>query len=271
MIAGKLKSLFRSRPAAPAAAVPEGAVAFAIGDVHGRDDLLEPLVRHIFEDAGFRAAQRRVIIGLGDYVDRGPGSRRVVELLMHLEATDGIETRFLRGNHDQTLLDFLDDAAVGLSWCEFGGREALRSYGVHPPVGRAGPEAWEETRQAFAEALPAGHLHFLRGLGLSFELGDYFFAHAGARPGVALHAQDAQDLMWIRQPFLTDPKPFERVVVHGHSASVEAFADSRRIGVDTGAYATGVLSALRLEGSDRRLAQAVRQADRSIEVAERAL
>src|SRR4051794_21157553 len=103
-----LKSMFRPKAAAPAAAVPEGTVAFAIGDVHGRDDLLAPLVAHMFDDAGFKAAQRRVVIGLGDYVDRGPGSRRVIELLMHVQASEGVETRFLRGNHDQTLLDFLD-------------------------------------------------------------------------------------------------------------------------------------------------------------------
>ena len=141
-----LKSMFRAKPAAPAAAVPEGAVAFAIGDVHGRDDLLGPLVAHMFEDAGFKAAERRVIVGLGDYVDRGPGSRRVIELLMHVQASDGVEARMLRGNHDQTLLDFLGDAAVGLSWCEFGGREARRAYGVNPTLGRAQPEAWEEAR-----------------------------------------------------------------------------------------------------------------------------
>lgn len=266
-----LKSMFRAKAAAPAAAVPEGAVAFAIGDVHGRDDLLAPLVAHMFEDAGFKAAERRVIVGLGDYVDRGPGSRRVIELLMHVQASDGVEARMLRGNHDQTLLDFLGDAAVGLSWCEFGGREALRAYGVNPPMGRAEPEAWEEARQAFVAALPEAHVHFLRGLGLSFALGDYFFAHAGARPGVALEAQDEQDLMWIRQPFLSDPRPFDKVVVHGHSASVEAFADRRRIGIDTGAYATGVLSALRLEGAERRLVQAVRQADNSCQVVERGI
>jgi serine/threonine protein phosphatase 1 len=270
MLSG-LKSLFRTKAQAPAATVPDGTVAFAIGDVHGRDDLLAPLVAHMFEDAGFKAAGRRVVVGLGDYIDRGPGSRRVIELLIHLQASNGVEARLLRGNHDQTLLDFLGDAAVGLSWCEFGGREALRSYGVHPPAGRADAAAWEEVREAFAAALPAEHAHFLRGLGLSFELGDYFFAHAGARPGVALNAQDEQDLMWIRQPFLSDPRPFDKVVVHGHSASVEAFADRRRIGIDTGAYATGVLSALRLEGAERRLVQAVRQADKSCQVVERAI
>jgi serine/threonine protein phosphatase 1 len=266
MIARTLRSLFKGPAPAPAPCVPEGVVAYAIGDVHGRDDLLEPLVAHILANPGFAEAQRRVVIGLGDYIDRGPASRQVIGRLVGLKATPGVEARLLRGNHDQTLLDFLADAGAGPAWCEFGGAEAMRSYGVNPPSARADLEDWDTARQALAEAMPPAHLSLLRGLEPCLELGSYFFAHAGARPGVPLDQQDEQDLMWIRQPFLGDPRPFERVVVHGHSASVEAFADRRRIGIDTGAYATGVLTALRLQGDDRRLVQATRQRDKTVRI-----
>lgn len=266
MIPGAFRLLFKGKAAPPAPSVPDGVVAYAIGDVHGRDDLLEPLLAHILANPGFAAAGRRVLIGLGDYIDRGPASRQVIERLIALKATPGVEAHLLRGNHDQTLLDFLTDAQAGPAWCEYGGAEAMRSYGVSPPSGRAALADWETARQALAEAMPAAHLALLRGLEPSFGLGSYFFAHAGARPGVPLSQQDEQDLMWIRQPFLGDPRPFERVVVHGHSASVEAFADRRRIGIDTGAYATGVLTALRLEGCDRRLVQATRQRDKTVRI-----
>lgn len=233
-------------------ATPPGLVVYAIGDVHGRSDLLRILLGRILSEAQGLAASsqlRPVIVGLGDYIDRGPDSRGVLDLLIELGAVKGLECHFLCGNHDQTALDFIDDPASGPTWCEFGGREALASYGVRAPASRSDSQAWVQARDAFASALPASHLGFLKALKSHLEIGDYFFAHAGARPGVALQDQSERDLMWIREPFLSDPRPFEKVVVHGHSAGELIHADHRRINVDTGAYATHQLTSARLEGT----------------------
>ena len=254
MIGAKaISHLFQAREAVRPS-IPKGEMVYAIGDIHGRADLLGRLLETVLEDMG--GAPRPKLVCLGDYIDRGPDSRRVLDVLVELGRQSRIETRYLRGNHDQTLLDFLSDPSAGPDWCEFGGRETMASYGVTPPGGRVALKVWDETRSALAATLPPEHLEFLRNLELTFELGDYFFAHAGARPGVPLAQQTEQDLMWIRRPFLQDRRPFEKIVVHGHTPAEEAYADHRRIGLDTGAYATGVLSALRLEGDRRQLVQA---------------
>jgi serine/threonine protein phosphatase 1 len=242
-------------PARPDAAVPEGAVAYAIGDIHGCADLLAKLLEQIVSEAGERPEDGVSLVGLGDYVDRGADSKGVIDMLLGLSASDGVDCCFLRGNHDQLLLDFLEKPDVGPEWCDFGGRETLICYGAAPPHPRAATEEWAATRDLFRELLPAEHLSFLQDLKPSHQLGDYFFAHAGARPGVPLEEQRVEDLLWIRQPFLKHPDPFEKVVVHGHTPAVNPHLDGRRIGLDTGAYATGVLSAIRLENQDRRLVQ----------------
>jgi serine/threonine protein phosphatase 1 len=242
------------KPKRAAPAVPEGIVAYAIGDIHGRADLLRLLLQRIVTESTERAAEagsRSVVIGLGDYIDRGPESREVIDLLVGLSEIKAFESHFLRGNHDQTLLDFLEEPQTGPSWCEFGGREALMSYGVRPPAGRADANVWKDARDALAAAMPPAHLSFFKRLKASLEVGDYFFAHAGARPGVPLNAQAETDLIWIREPFLSDGRAFDKVVVHGHSAGELIHVDHRRINVDTGAYATGQLTAVRLEGTDR--------------------
>lgn len=150
---------------------------------------------------------------------------------------------------------FLRDPSVGPSWCDYGGREALRSYGVAVPSDRDDVDAWAAASKVFSEVVGPRHMAFLRGLEMSVTLGDYFFCHAGARPGVALDAQSNHDLMWIRQAFLDDPGSFERIVVHGHTPSQDLYSDHRRIGVDTGAYATSVLSAVRFEDDARSVLQ----------------
>lgn len=239
-----------------APSTPEGFVVFAIGDVHGRADLLRPLLGAIADDIEAHPGLHAVIIGLGDYVDRGPEPGKVLDLLLHLSKAPGLDVCLLRGNHEQVVLDFLDDARVGPAWCTFGGRETLAAYGVTAPATEDDEDAWAAAQAAFRAALPPRHLKMLQGLKPCAEAGDYFFAHAGARPGVSLHAQEEKDLFWIREPFLSDRKPFDQVVVHGHSAEVKVFADRRRIGIDTGAYATGMLTCLRLEGERRDLIQA---------------
>ncbi len=228
---------------------PEGVTIYAVGDVHGRDDLLAQALAAIREDAQ-ESEGHGVVVFLGDYVDRGPGSRQVVDLLIEASRDEGLEWRFLRGNHDQSLLDFLYQPVTGMAWSDFGGRETLESYGVVSPPPWADRPAWETAAAAFAAALPPEHLKFFQALELTVELGDYFFVHAGVRPGVPLAAQSERDLLWIREPFLSDPAPLPKVVVHGHTPTEAVHADLRRIGIDTGAYATGVLTVLRLSGDE---------------------
>ena len=255
-----LSKLFRSRTkvAAPASpAVPDGTVVWAVGDIHGRLDLLKPLVEAIVSDPRDRAAKRRVVVFLGDYIDRGPDSRGVLLLLAGLSADQGVEWRFLKGNHEQAMLGFLDDPSAGPKWCEYGGDNALRSYGLRVPDLAHRTEAWARVAADLRHKLTARETEFLEKLELSVTVGDYFFSHAGARPGVALDRQSPGDLMWIRQPFLDSPTAFEQVVIHGHTPTPRVHADHRRIGIDTKAYHSGVLSALRLEGFERDLLRAV--------------
>lgn len=236
--------------------VPEGVVVWAIGDVHGRLDLLKPLVEAITADAAGTPANRKVVIFLGDYIDRGPDSRGVIRFLIDLPKDAGIEWRFLKGNHEEAMLRFLDDPAFGSDWCEYGGDAALASYGLRPPEMKHRVDAWARVAADLDHKVTAGERTFLETLELSLPIGDYYFAHAGARPGVPLDRQSERDLMWIRNSFLDDDAAFEKVVVHGHTPTREVHADHRRIGVDTKAYASGVLTALRLEGAGRRVLQA---------------
>lgn len=253
-----LSKLFRSRTQAvspPAPAVPDGTVVWAVGDIHGRLDLLQPLLEAIVRDLHASPATRRMVIFLGDYIDRGPDSRGVLRLLSGLSAAQGVEWRFLKGNHEQAMLEFLDNASAGARWCEYGGDSALRSWGLRVPDLAHRTEAWARVAADLQHKLSKREIGFLRSLELSVSVGDYFFAHAGARPGQALDRQSAKDLMWIRQPFLDSPVPFDRVVVHGHTPTTDVHADPRRIGIDTKAYDSGVLSALRLEGQTQSLLQ----------------
>ena len=254
-----IASLFRRKKTAQkraAAAVPDGTVVWAIGDVHGRADLLLPLLREAVNDLRTLKPARPVIVMLGDYVDRGPDSKGVIDLLCKLSEQTDIETYFVRGNHEERFEAFLGDPELGPSWCEYGGREALLSYGVLVPALKAEASGWAEASASLNAALPDSHRRFLTRQSSSVEIGDYFFSHAGARPGVALTDQSPDDLMWIRREFLVDKTAFEKVVVHGHTPEEQVYADNRRIGIDTGAYATGVLTGLRLEGDQRRICQA---------------
>lgn len=263
------KSLFAKKEI-PRPSAPDGRVLYAIGDVHGRADLLVILLEAILDEV--KTHQRpATIIGLGDYVDRGPGSREVLELLAGLSHAQGPELRLLRGNHEDTLLRFLENASQGPSWCDYGGRATLASYGVEAPEASDDTEGWEAARAQFAEALPASHLELLRTMATSYEAGDYFFCHAGARPGVALNEQTESDLLWIRQSFLEDKRRFDKVIVHGHSVGEEVQADHRRIGVDTGAYATSALTAVKLEGTGQFILQTIRARENSFRVAKRVL
>lgn len=246
-------SLFK-KPTLPIASAPENEVVFAVGDIHGRADLLRALAPAIWKARGEKDGKHTTVIFLGDYIDRGPASDEVLDILIGLENSKAVDWVFLRGNHEQALIDFIEDPDAGPAWGEWGGRETMASYGVDGPYG-ADSRLWRMARDSLEAAMPKQHLAFLRGLPLSHWAGDYFFAHGGARPGVPLDRQSERDLLTIRQPFLQSGKGFEKVVVHGHSIAAEVHSDHRRIGIDTGAYATGTLTAVRLEGDSRRLLQ----------------
>lgn len=250
------KSLAPARPE-----ISPGVRVWAIGDIHGRLDLLEPLVDAVRSDLEGSDAKRKVCIFLGDYIDRGPASCEVIRFLADLDRTGPIEWRFLKGNHEETMLDFLDDPSVGPAWCTYGGDTTLRSYGLRPPAVKHVAGGWASVSQDLAHNLSPKELGFLEGLELSVEIGGYFFAHAGARPGTPLQKQRPHDLMWIRRSFLDSDVPLEKIVVHGHTPTTDVYADPRRIGIDTKAYESGVLTALGLWTDERRLLKAVASDD----------
>lgn len=228
--------------------IPDGVRVYAVGDIHGcRKELLN-LIDVILEDSK-TAPQDRRIVYLGDYIDRGPDSRGVIEIL--LEPLAGFNAEYILGNHDQSLLDFLNDPQIFLSWQNFGARETLMSYGVRPPLFED-ENVYIKTRDELREALPRRHLSFLQNLSHSLTIGDYFFVHAGVRPGIPLDRQMLEDLLWIRDDFLASNTKFGKVIVHGHTPTMAPERRTNRIGVDTGAYMTGRLTAAVLEGTECR-------------------
>ena len=238
---------------AETARVPDGRRIYAIGDIHGRADLLAEVYEMIRQDdAAADDGKTKVIVHLGDYVDRGQQSREVVEMLT--APADGIESVCLKGNHEDLMLAFLDGEEIGRMWLHNGGNATLASYGV-PMTDYAGDDMPVQARQALAENLPADHNAFLRGLKLMHLEGDYLFVHAGVRPGVDLARQDDGDLMWIRDEFLNATDDHGKIIVHGHSIRPEVELMPNRIGIDTGAFRSGRLTCLVLDGTSRRLLQ----------------
>lgn len=232
---------------------------YAVGDVHGRDDLLEKLLLKIEQDGASAPVSRKVLIFLGDYVDRGLRSKQVIDRLCDLRL-DGFETVFLKGNHELAMQQFLGDAQFGRTWKYYGGLETLHSYGIDDLTLSDDPRDFERARQRFLDVLPSEHRDFLDRLSLWAEFGDFYFVHAGVRPGISLARQIEDDLLWIREDFLSSRASFGKVVVHGHTPTEMAVFKSNRIGIDTGAYMTGVLTCLVLDGEQRHLLQTGDQA-----------
>lgn len=252
-----LISLFR-KPQTPMepACVPPGTRVYAIGDIHGRADLLERMDALISADAA-GAPARRVIVYLGDYIDRGLESAQVIDRLIE-SGNDGFERVFLCGNHEDALLRFLDDVSVGPMWLGNGGDAALYSYGVRIKADLPYAERLAAVQADLRARLPQAHLDFLRALKRQHVEGDYLFVHAGIRPGVALDAQSDEDRIWIREPFLSARGDFGKIVVHGHTINSTLESPeirTNRIGIDTGAYASGTLTCLVLDGETRRFLQ----------------
>jgi serine/threonine protein phosphatase 1 len=232
------------------AQIPERLRLYVIGDVHGRADLLLRMRDLVQEDIGRQPVPQSTIILLGDYVDRGPSSMQVVELLASGTLFQH-RVIALRGNHEDMLLGFAQDQRGALLWRHNGGVETLHSYGVDVQAFRIG-QAVRETGQSFRARLPAAHRDFLAGLPTSCEIGDYYFCHAGVRPGVPLTAQSEADLLWIRDEFLASQADFGKIVVHGHTPVVQPQILPNRINVDTGAYISNRLTCLVLEGETYR-------------------
>jgi serine/threonine protein phosphatase 1 len=230
--------------------LPEGVRVYAVGDIHGRADLLQSLFNVIDVDLDRSTPERAIQVFLGDYVDRGPQSRAVLDLLIKRSQTH--ETVCLKGNHEVFLLDVLKDPAKLQNWRHYGGLLTLMSYGVTPTINPT-PEQQIEFIEGLKRALPPEHLAFIEQLPTSFTCGDFFFVHAGVRPGVSLDKQQEQDLLWIREEFLNSDERFDKYIVHGHTPVSAPDVRPNRINIDTGAYATGNLTLLTIQG-DRLLA-----------------
>ncbi len=240
----KLRSLFRREW--PRYSLPEGVRVYAIGDIHG---CLEPLKR--LEDRLEQSARdcelNASVIFLGDYIDRGPDSKGVIEHLSR-GSFAGMPAVFLLGNHEDILIEAMAEPPLVRDWLRWGGMATLASYGVALPANLEPAERDHAIAAAIAEALPTHHRNFLERLELQYTVGDYLFVHAGIRPGRPLAKQSRYDMLTIREPFLSSEKILPARVVHGHSVGFEAQVTPCRIGIDTGAYATGRLSAVLLEG-----------------------
>jgi serine/threonine protein phosphatase 1 len=228
---------------------PKGHRAYAVGDVHGRLDLLDEILEKIEEDNARRAAASTTVVFLGDLIDRGPQSAEVVERLRNYHP-DFAEPVFLMGNHEEVLLRIMGgETAILPDWLQFGGAECARSYGVDPVDLECREPA--AALRLLRLAIPRGHLNFLAGFSDTASFGRYLFVHAGIRPGVPLVQQVPQDLRWIRGPFLEDESDHGSIVIHGHTITGDVDERVNRIGLDTGACWTGVLTAVGLEGNER--------------------
>ena len=236
---------FRPRPKPHA---PPGQRVYAVGDIHGRLDLLDRLLKALRDDNAAAAPcdHPPALVFLGDYIDRGLQSAAVIDRLLN-EDWAPFQPRFLKGNHEAALLRFLESPDTGPGWMAFGGAETLHAYGLAAPALPADRTTWEAAAAALSAALPPEHLRFFKALEPCVRYGDYVFVHAGLRPGRALDSQTELDMLTIRDPFLNTRHAFPFTVVHGHTPVDAAEAKHGRIALDTGAYVTGRLSAVRLE------------------------
>jgi serine/threonine protein phosphatase 1 len=243
-------NLFRRKPRSLRFATPPLTRIYAVGDVHGRADLLRPMLQWIRQDSDARDDGVSVhLIFLGDLIDRGPQSAAVIDLLLAEQGNSFAQLHVVRGNHEQVLLDLLDgNVATVADWLDFGGADTLHSYGVDPALYWRDADAFLAALRA---AVPASHVAFFRDTVDWVRLGDYLFVHAGIRPGVTIEQQTGDDLRWIRGDFLSSKVDHGAMVVHGHTVSARVDWQASRIGIDTGAYDSGRLTVLGLEGRRR--------------------
>lgn len=252
LLGARRQSRTEPRSGLEAPAVPSGHRVYAVGDIHGRADLLRRLQATIASDAAKAPANmQQTVVYLGDYVDRGLESQAVIDLLL-APPPEGLASICLKGNHEEAMLLFLADVTVGPAWFAMGGDATAYSYGVGLPKELSHEARFAHVWRELRASIPAAHLAFLSGLPLTHAAGDYLFVHAGVRPGVPLDQQRPDDLLWIRDQFLTADEGWDKIIVHGHSVTHQPESLRNRIGVDTGAYVTNVLTCVVLEGSERR-------------------
>jgi serine/threonine protein phosphatase 1 len=232
--------------------IEAGTRVYAVGDIHGRADLLADLFDQMAADYRKARPDLARIIYLGDYVDRGPDSRRVIDMLIDGAPFPHIAT-WLKGNHEHHLLTFLDDPSESRVWFERGGMATLLSYGVRIPFGLPAHRRIEHFREELSRTLPRDHLIFLRDLVLAETVGDYFFVHAGVNPRFPVDQQTADDMLNIRAPFVDWDEPLDKIVVHGHTVTKAPVFRAWRIGIDTGAFQSGCLTCLVLEDETQRI------------------
>lgn len=228
------------------ATLPAGVRIYAIGDIHGRADLLRTVLGRVDLDRKERPVERPIVVFLGDYIDRGPASKQVIDVL--LEYRNLCESVFLKGNHETLIVDFLEDPSVLDYWRSYGGLETLLSYGLKPSLRVSADERLKLSEQ-LAGTISQDHLVFLNSLQPYFRCGDFLFVHAGIRPTIALADQDEKDLLWIREEFLQYEKSFGLFVIHGHTAVHAPDMRTNRLNIDTGAFATGRLTCVAIEAS----------------------
>ncbi len=253
MPAQMIRRLLTRRPrlSADTAALPAGVRVYAVGDIHGRADLLEQMHRLIVDDAATARGLALQVVYLGDYVDRGLQGREVIEMLASAPLP-GFFSICLRGNHDQQFLDFLKLRQGGSEWLQYGGDATVYSYGVRVTEGIDHSGRLDRMWQDLIRAVPPRHVRFLEHLRFAYEIGDYVFVHAGVDPEKDLAMQTEADLLWIRDEFLDSEVDYGKIIVHGHSMSRDPEVRSNRIGIDTGACYSNRLTALVLEGRSRR-------------------
>ncbi|WP_373488078.1 metallophosphoesterase family protein [Blastomonas sp.] len=248
-----LKALLRRKPKlAPidTACLPDGRRVYAIGDIHGRRDLLDDLLDQIVADDRARPPADTHIVFLGDLMDRGPDSAGVIDRAMELAAQLGDNVHFLMGNHEEVYLGAATgDEKLVRFFCKIGGRETILSYDIS--VTEYNALAMDALAERVPALFPRAHVDFVKAFKDQIIMGDYAFVHAGVRPGVPMEQQSSKDLRWIREDFIVDEAPHDKLIVHGHTITEDVEECRNRIGIDTGAYLSGTLTALALEGNDR--------------------
>lgn len=260
---GALRKLFGGNATANMARIPDGQRVFAIGDIHGRLDLFEALMAEIEAEDEKRGPADTTVILLGDLIDRGPASLGVLALARQWQTerrAAGKAMHILMGNHEEMLLDSLERMEVLRHFVQHGGRETILSFGVDSKT--YGEASWEELHALVNQVVTNEWADFVRSFEKSVRIGDYAFVHAGIRPGIPLEDQKEADLRWIREPFLSSDQAHGCTVVHGHTITQDAEFRRNRIGIDTGAYQSGRLTAIVLEGSERTLISTAMADDR---------
>jgi len=233
------------------ARAPQGTRIYAIGDIHGHAKLLNKMHEAIIEDAKHSNAQRKLIIYVGDYIDRGVESKEVIETLINNPMSkEGFEIICLMGNHEDAMINFMNSPIDMEIWLLWGGDATIRSYGQHLRDAQGHRIKLDELGRLFNKLVPSSHKEFLRNLKLSHSEGDYLFVHAGLRPGVPIDKQSREDMLTIREPFTASKKRFDQTVVFGHSIFEDPFHKNGRIAIDTGAYASGKLTCVVLESDE---------------------